>query len=251
MAAAQSHAEGSLAGQRGAHGTSAAQGGLRLRFGQKNWKRQTTESDDGLLDPRWHKASSPASTCARGRGGRGWGGSLGGPAREGPRPGPIPSRPARAGLLGAVPAAGGSKARCVSRCRRRASAFRASGLGVPVSPPPVRRGQGVSGSDNVEGSSGTGTEMFSTQVSECQEEGTEAFGGDVTARTAHDGPDEGMLVPAERVPITPGVAPPLWGRLPGRGGGRAQGSEEGAGGVGRMRRGSSGLVEFPLTERCC
>lgn len=119
MAAAQSHAEGSLAGQRGAHGTSAAQGGLRLRFGQKNWKRQTTESDDGLLDPRWHKASSPASTCARGRGGRGWGGSLGGPAREGPRPGPIPSRPAGAGLLGAVPAAGGSKARCVSRCRRR------------------------------------------------------------------------------------------------------------------------------------
>lgn len=103
----------------------------------------------------------------------------------------------------------------------------------------------------MEGSSGTGTEMFSTQVSECQEEGTEAFGGDVTARTAHDGPDEGMLVPAERVPITPGVAPPLWGRLPGPGEGRAQGSEEGAGGVGRMRRGSSGLVEFPLTERCC
>ena len=51
---AQSHARCSLAGQHWADGTSTAQGRLRFRFGQKNWKRQATESEGRLLNPQQH-----------------------------------------------------------------------------------------------------------------------------------------------------------------------------------------------------
>lgn len=49
--------------QHWADGTSTAQGRLRFRFGQKNWKRQATESEGRLLNPQEH-LTRPAAICA-------------------------------------------------------------------------------------------------------------------------------------------------------------------------------------------